>query len=67
MLYAGKHNTYEVIESCQNGDGTQKWFRLQCVDFFDIDDLGDKIFCTALGQKIWVANYHFRHMPSLVV
>ncbi len=67
MIVAGKYNTYEVIDQCENGDGSQKWFRLKCVDFYAKDDLGDQIFCTTVGQMIWVANYHFRHMPVLDV
>ena len=67
MLVAGKHNTYEVISQCENTDGSQKWFRVKCVDFYEVDDLGDQILCTTLGQLLWVANYHFRHMPVLEV
>ena len=65
MHVAGKNNTYQVVDQCQNNDGTQKWFLLECVDFFENDDLGDNIMCSQLGQKIWVANYHFQHMPIL--
>lgn len=65
MLVAGKHNTYEVVEHCENDEKTQKWFKVKCVDFYDIDDLGDQVLCVGIDQEIWVANYHFRHMPVL--
>ena len=63
MIVAGKHNTYSVIDKCE--DGEHKWFKLKCIDFYDIDDLGDKIMCRRLGDEIWIANYHFRHMSQL--
>ena len=67
MLVAGKYNTYEVIQESANDDGTQRWFKLRCVDLFGVDDLGDQIMCSSLGQELWIANYHFRHMPVLAV
>lgn len=65
MLVAGKHNTYKVVEHCENYEKTQKWFKVKCVDFYDIDDLGDQVLCSGIDQEIWVANYHFQHMPVL--
>lgn len=65
ICVCGKHNTYSIIGKCQNQDGTQKWFHLECIDFYGADDLGDQIMCNKLGQKIWIAYYHFRHMARL--
>ena len=67
MLVTGKHNTYEVIHWCENENGSQKWFQVKCVDFFEVDDLGDLNLCKHVGQEIWVANYHFRNMPVLEI
>lgn len=53
----GSDNRYVVIDEQQ--DGT--FLRLECVWFSGKEDLGDQIFCTAEGQKIWMCNYHTRH------
>lgn len=40
---------------------------LECVWFSDWEDLGDGIFCLALGQEIWVAAYHAQHYEQIGV
>lgn len=67
MLVAGENNVYKVVDKSQSEDGKQKWFLLECVDFCGRDDLGDGIMCHETGEKIWVANFHFHHMPVLDV
>lgn len=65
MFVAGKNNIYKLVDKSQNADGSQKWFRVECVDFNGIDDLGDGIMCHEVGEKIWISNFHFHHMPVL--
>lgn len=65
MFVAGKNNIYKLVDKSQNEDGSQKWFRVECVDFYGRDDLGDGIMCHEVGEKIWISNFHFHHMPVL--
>lgn len=67
---AGKNNTYQVISVSKTenaGLSASKWVNLKCVDFYDVDDLGDGILCTRLDQEIWIANYFFEWMPKLEI
>lgn len=63
MIVFGKHNTYKVLKLIED-NGQCKFAHLECIDYYDDDDLGDQIMCRKLGQLIWIANYHFRHMPK---
>ena len=64
---AGKNNTYEVISHCVDDSGERvcQWVKLRCIDFYDVDDLGDKMYIRKVGEECWVANYHFQQMAVL--
>jgi uncharacterized protein YodC (DUF2158 family) len=44
-------NVYVVIED------VDRHVLLKCVWFSQIEDLGDRIFCTRESQEIWIAKY----------
>ncbi len=67
MVVMGKNNTYQVIDKCASEDGSQSWFKVKCVDFYETDNLGDNILCENLNQEIWIANFHFRKMHVLEI
>jgi hypothetical protein len=55
-----KHlNTYLVREESAG------CFLLECIEFFETEDLGDGILATALNQQIWVAGYFVRNMKTV--
>ena len=64
MNVFGKHNVYQVVDISENTEKTQKWFKLKCIDFYDVDDLGDGIVCSALHQECWIANFHYTRMAK---
>lgn len=51
----GSDNRYIIVQE----DG--KFLKLECVWFCIREDLGDQIFCNAVGNKIWMCDYHTRH------
>ena len=51
----GADNRYIVVEEQFN------FLKLECVWFCKREDLGDQIFCEAVGEQIWMCNYHTRH------
>lgn len=65
----GKFNKYQIThiltEKCNQSATTLTWIQLKCVDFVDIEDLGDQILCKAINDEIWIANCHFKHMKLL--
>ncbi|WP_146187180.1 hypothetical protein [Novimethylophilus kurashikiensis] len=40
---------------------------LECVQWYQPEDLGDGLMATRQGQKLWVANYFVRAMPNVGV
>lgn len=53
----GSDNRYIIVD--EQGQGT--YLKLECVWFCSREDLGDQIFCDAVGEQIWMCNYHTRH------
>lgn len=47
----GEWNVYKVIEA------NNTHAKLKCIEFYDIEDLGDKIECYAVDQEIWIAQF----------
>lgn len=55
-----KGNRYIVIRN--NG-----FIRLRCVWFCAIEDLGDGILCTGIGDCDYICDYHFTQMNVIIV
>lgn len=53
----GSDNRYIIVDSQENG----QFLKLECVWFCGREDLGDQIFCDAVGEQIWMCDYHTRH------
>jgi len=52
-------NKYRVIDlSPTPGSEFKGCYRLECIDFWCMEDLGDGIECWKLGEKHWVASFH---------
>lgn len=55
LYLEGGANRYVVVNE------QERHLQLECVWFCESENLGDQIFCTREGQKIWVSKYHSDH------
>ena len=56
-----KGNRYKIVVD------DDRHVQLECVWYCDKEDLGDQIYCTREGQKIWVAKYHSDTMKKIEI
>lgn len=46
------YNVYKVVET------SDAFTLLECILFFEEENLGDQIYCSRVHQNIWICNWH---------
>ena len=56
LIEGGNQYLIREIHLTKQDNNFEGYYLLECVDFWCDEDLGDRIVCNRLGQKLWVAH-----------